>query len=91
MTKGTAFDEIKSDFLNKRETLRKRRQSAETSQAEVAEVDTAELDIQQEFVNKDMEMRERLSRQHLAAQSAQGPARKTDNPMLSCRGCPIRP
>ena len=70
-TKGTAFDQIRSDFLNKRETLRKRRQSAETSQAEVAEVDTSELEIQQEFVNKDMEMRERLSRQHLAAQSAQ--------------------
>ena len=70
-TKGTAFDQINSDFLNKRENLRERRQSAETPQAEVAEVDTAELEIQQEFVNKDMEMRERLSRQHLAAQSAQ--------------------
>ena len=70
-TKGTAFDQISSDFLNKRETLRKRRQSVETSQEEIAKVDTSELEIQQEFVNKDMEMRERLSRQHLAAQSAQ--------------------
>ncbi|MYC76986.1 ABC transporter permease subunit [Candidatus Poribacteria bacterium] len=67
MTKGAAFDQIRSDFLSKRE----RRQSAETSQKEVAGVDTSELDIQQEFVNKDMEIRERLSRQHLAAQSAQ--------------------
>ena len=69
--KGTAFDQIRSDFLNKRETLRERRQSAETSQKEVAGVDPSELEIQREFVNKDMEIRERLSRQHLAAQSAQ--------------------
>ena len=62
---------IKSDFLNKRETLKERRQSAGTSQEKVAEVDTSELEIQREFVNKDMETRERLSRQHLAAQSAQ--------------------
>ena len=71
MAKSTAFDQISSDFLNKREKLKERRQSAETSQEEVAEVDAAELEIQQEFVNKDMEMREQLSRQHLAAQSAQ--------------------
>ena len=71
MAKGTAFDQIRSDFLNKRETLRERRQSAETSQEEVAGVDTSELEIQREFVNKDLEIRERLSRQHLAAQSAQ--------------------
>ena len=71
MAKGTAFDQIRSDFLNKRENLKERRQSTETAQEEVAEVDTAELEIQQEFVNKDMEMRERISRQHLAAQSAQ--------------------
>ena len=69
--KGTAFDQILSDFLNKRETLKERRQAAGTSQEEVAEVDTSELEIQREFVNKDMETRERLSRQHLAAQSAQ--------------------
>ena len=68
---GTAFDQIRSDFLNKRETLRKRRESAETSQEETARIDTSELEIQQELVNKDMEIRERLSRQHLAAQSAQ--------------------
>jgi len=71
MAKGTAFDQIKSDFLNKRETLRKRSQSAGTSQEEIAEIDTSELEIQREFVSKDMETRERLSRQHLAAQSAQ--------------------
>ena len=71
MARGTAFDQIKSDFLNKRETLRERRQLAETSQAEVAETDISELEIQREFVSKDMEMRERLSREHLAAQSAQ--------------------
>ena len=71
MAKGTAFDQIRSDFVNKWETLRERRQSAETSQEEVAGVDTSELEIQQEFVNKDIEIRERLSRQHLAAQSAQ--------------------
>ena len=71
MAKSTAFDQIRSDFLNKREKLKERRQSAETSQEEVAEVDAAELEIQREFVNRDMEMRERLSRQHLAAQSAQ--------------------
>ena len=71
MAKSTAFDQISSDFLNKREKLKERRQSAETSQEEVVEVDAAELEIQREFVNKDMEMRERLSRQHLAAQSAQ--------------------
>ena len=69
--KGTAIDQIRSDFLNKREALRERRQSAETSQKEVAGVDTSELEIQRELVNKDMEIRERLSRQHLAAQSAQ--------------------
>ncbi len=69
--KDTAFDQIRSDFLNKREALRERLQSAETSQKEVAGTDISELEIQQEFVNKDMEMRERLSRQHLAAQSAQ--------------------
>ena len=57
--------------MNKMETLRERRQSAETSQEEVAGVDTSELEVQREFVNKDMETRERLSRQHLAAQSAQ--------------------
>ena len=71
MARGTAFDQIKSDFLNKRETLRERRQSTETSQAEVAETDISELEIQREFVSKDMEMRERLSREHLSAQSAQ--------------------
>ena len=71
MARGTAFDQIKSDFLNKRETLRERRQSAETSPEESAAVDTSELEIQREFVSKDMETRERLSRQHLAAQSAQ--------------------
>ena len=71
MARGTAFDQIKSDFLNKRETLRERRQSTETSQAEVAETDISELEIQREFVSKDMEMREQLSREHLAAQSAQ--------------------
>ncbi len=69
--KGAAIDQIRGDFLNKREVLRERRQSAETSQKEVAGVDTSELEIQREFVNKDMEIRERLSRQHLAAQSAQ--------------------
>ncbi|MDE0690595.1 MAG: ABC transporter permease subunit [Candidatus Poribacteria bacterium] len=69
--KGAAIDQIRSDFLNKREALKERRQSAETSQKEVAGVDTSELEIQREFVNKDMEIRERLSRQHLAAQSAQ--------------------
>lgn len=71
MAKGIAFDQIRSDFLSKRETLRKRRQSAEISQEKGARIDTSELEIQQEFVNKDMEMRERISRQHLAAQSAQ--------------------
>ncbi|MCY4552886.1 MAG: ABC transporter permease subunit, partial [Candidatus Poribacteria bacterium] len=69
--KSTAFDQILSDFLNKRETLKERRQSAGTSQEAVAEVDTSELEIQREFVNKDMKTREQLSRQHLAAQSAQ--------------------
>ena len=69
--KGAAFDQIKSDFVNKRETLREHSQSAETSQEETGRVDTSELEIQQEFVNKDMEIRERLTRQHLAAQSAQ--------------------
>ena len=71
VAKGTTIDQIRSDFLNKRETLREHRQSAEISQEEVAGVDTSELEIQREFVNKDMEIRERLSRQHLAAQSAQ--------------------
>ena len=71
MAKGTAFDQILSDFLNKRETLKERRQSAGTSQEEVAAVDTSELEIQRDFVSKDMETRERLSREHLAAQSAQ--------------------
>ena len=71
MAKGTAFDQILSDFVNKRENLKERRQSAETSQEKVAEIDTSELEIQREFVSRDMEMRERMSRQHLAAQSAQ--------------------
>ena len=71
MAKGAAFDQIRSDFLNKRETLRERRQSAGTSQEGVAGVDTSELEIQQELVNEDLRVRERLSRQHLAAQSAQ--------------------
>lgn len=71
MAKGTAFDQIRSDFLNKRENLKERHRSAEPSQEEVAGIDTSELEIQREFVNRDMEMRERLSRQHLAAQSAQ--------------------
>ena len=71
MARGKTFDQIKSDFLNKRETLRERRQSAETLQSEVAEPDISELEIQREFVSKDMEMRERLSREHLAAQSTQ--------------------
>ena len=69
--KNTAFDQIRDDFLNKRETLKERHQSAGTSQPAAAEVDPSELEIQQEFVNKDMETRERLSRQQLAAQSAQ--------------------
>ena len=71
VAKGTAIDQIRSDFLNKRETLRERRQSAGTLQKEVAGVDPSELEIQRELVNEDMEIRERLSRQHLAAQSAQ--------------------
>ncbi len=69
--KDTAFDQIRSDFVNKWETLRERRQSAETPQREVAGVDPSELEIQREFVSKDMEIRERLSRQHLSVQSAQ--------------------
>ena len=71
VAKGTAIDQIRSDFLNKREALRERRQSTETSQEKVAGVDPSELEIQRELVNKDMEIRERLSHQHLAAQSAQ--------------------
>lgn len=71
MAKGTAFDQIRNDFLNKRENLKERRQLTETSQEGVAGVDTSELEIQREFVNRDMEMRERISRQYLAAQSAQ--------------------
>ncbi len=71
MAKSTAFDQIRRNFLNKREQLKELPQSAETSEEGGAEADAAELEIQQEFVNKDMEMRERLSRQHLAAQSAQ--------------------
>lgn len=71
MARGTAFDQILSDFLNKRKTLKERRQPAETFQEEVAEADLSALEIQREFVSKDLEMRERLSREHLAAQSAQ--------------------
>ena len=71
MAKGTAFDQIRNDFLSKRETLREHPQSTETSQGETTAIDTSELEIQREFVNRDMEMRERMSRQHLAAQSAQ--------------------
>ena len=69
--RDAATDQIHSDFLDKRQALIQRRQSAETSQEEAAEIDTSELEIQQELVTKDMEIRERLSRQHLAAQSAQ--------------------
>ena len=69
--KGAAIDQIRSNFLNKRQALRERRQSIETSQEAATRVDTSELEIQQELVAKDMETRERLSRQHLAAQSAQ--------------------
>lgn len=68
MAKVTALDQITSDFLNEREVLRESKQSV-TSQS--VGINTSELEIQQEFVNKDMEIRERLSRQHLAAQSAQ--------------------
>ena len=70
-TIAAATDQIHSNFLNKRQALIERRQSAETSQEEAAKIDTSELEIQQELVTKDMEIRERLSRQHLAAQSAQ--------------------
>ena len=69
--KSTAIDQIRDDFLNKKETLKEHHQPADTSEENVAGVDTSELEIQREFVNKDMETRERLSRQHLAAQSAQ--------------------
>ena len=68
MAKNTAFDQIRSDFLNQMEALR---EAEELATAESERVDTSKLEIQQEFVNKDMEIRERLSRQHLAAQSAQ--------------------
>lgn len=70
-TTAAATDQIHSNFLNKRQALIARRQSAETSQEEAAKIDTSELEIQQELVSKDMEIRERLSRQHLATQSAQ--------------------
>ena len=69
--RDAATDQIHSDFLDKRQALIERRQSAETSQEEAAKIDTSELEIQQALVNKDMEIRERFSRQHLAAQSAQ--------------------
>ena len=69
--RDAATDQIHSDFLDKRQALRERHQSAETSQEEAAKIDTSELEIQQELVSKDMEIRERFSRQHLAAQSAQ--------------------
>ena len=69
--KGTAINQIRSDFLNKRQALIERRRLAETLQEETAKVDTSELEIQQELVNKDMEIRERFNRQHFAAQSAQ--------------------
>ena len=54
--------------MNQTEALR---EAEELATAESERVDTSKLEIQQEFVNKDMEIRERLSRQHLAAQSAQ--------------------
>ena len=54
--------------MNQMEALR---EAEELATAESERVDTSELEIQQEFVNKDMEIRERLSRQHLATQSAQ--------------------
>ena len=70
-TTAAATDQIHKDFLDKRQALRERHQVVETSQEETASIDTSELEIQQELVNEDMEIRERLSRQHLAAQSAQ--------------------
>ena len=70
-TTAAATDQIHKDFLDKRQALRERHQAVETSQEEAASIDTSELEIQQELVNKDMETREQLSRQHLAAQSAQ--------------------
>lgn len=70
-TTAAATDQIHKDFVDKRKALRERRQVVETSQEAAAKVDTSELEIQQELVNKDMKIRERLSRQHLAAQSAQ--------------------
>ena len=71
VVKGTAIDQIRSDFLNKRQALKERRQSAETSQEAAAGIDTSELEIQRELVTEDMETRERFSRQHLAVQSTQ--------------------
>ncbi len=70
-TTAAATDQIHKDFLDKRQALRERHQSAETSQEKAAKIDTSELEIQQELVNKDMETRERLSLQYLTAQSDQ--------------------
>ena len=81
-TIAAATDQIHSNFLNKRQALIERRQSAETSQEEAAKIDTSELEIQQELVTKDMEIRERLSRQHPRRTKCPSTARKTDNPML---------
>ena len=69
--RDAATDQIHSDFLDKRQALKERHQSADTSQEEAAKIDTSELEIQRELVNKDMETRERLSHQYLTAQSAQ--------------------
>ena len=71
LTMRAATDQVHSDFQNKRQVLRERRHSVKTTPEEATGVDPSELEIQQELVNKDMEIRERFSRQHLAAQSDQ--------------------
>ena len=43
----------------------------ESQETDTAEADTAELHIRAELVNKDVEIRERLNREHLTAQLAQ--------------------
>ncbi len=72
MATAAATDQIKSDFQDQQKALEERRlRFADTSSEEAKRVDASELEIKQEFVNKDVEIRERFNRQHLAAQSAQ--------------------
>ena len=70
--KDAAIDQLKSNIRSQQETLKARQlKSADPSPENAEEINLSELEIWQDFVKKDVEIQERLNRQHLAAQSAQ--------------------